>query len=169
MRNAPSMLSAMLMLAVFLCFGKSGASYACTDCECFSDNSCSTGQCDEHTTANCNRQLFTPTCSGSYSLYTEVQCAGGANCGKCNSCANIFKLSGGQEIWLANCHTIDCNTEDCTNTCSNVTTLSAGVQYVIYVCKMQCPTAGNTCENCSTNCTAYACVFSGASSSPCTP
>lgn len=160
MKKAPSTSSAMVILAVFLFLGVSVMpSFACQDCQCFSDNTCSDVECASNLTANCTRSEFTPACTGTYIIRTETRCSGGgSNCTLCYSCANIFKLTGGTEIFLANGHTNACGFGGCVATVYPTVNLIAGSTYVIYTCKLPCSQTGATCESCSANCTAYACI-----------
>jgi len=168
MTKAPSILAAAL-LAAFLCLGE--PAYCCSECFCISDNSCTNAGCGENLTANCTRHEFSPRCDGYYSFYTETRCTGGTgSCSKCQACANLFKLSGGVEEWIANCHTADCNaaTPNCTYDCGQTPVqLLTGNTYVLYVCKVPCPTF--SCVSCTDNCTAYACMSINMIFTPCVP
>lgn len=170
MQHLPSTTAAMICLAVFLCLGITAESWGYSDCVCFSDNTCSNAGCSENLTANCTRTEFSPACDGNYTFATYTVCAGGtAACSKCQSCANLYKLVGANEIFIANCHTAECDAGNCDYVCSNSIALSAGGTYVIYVCKVPCPAPpGTTCGSCSASCTAYAC-FSYGFGTPCTP
>ncbi len=168
MKTAPSIHSATVILAVFLCLGIcSNALNACQDCFCVSDNTCTNAGCTPGLTANCTRMEFSPSCSGVYTLYTETRCTGqNGVCSKCRSCANVFKVTGSQETWIVNGHTDACDWGICTSTSS--VELGAGAQYVIYVCKIPCP--GGSCgANCTESCTAYACLSYGVASGQCIP
>lgn len=168
MKKATPIPTATAILAVFLCLAiLPTAAFSCQDCFCVSDNTCSNTVCTTELTVNCSRLEFNPSCSGNYTLYSETRCIGpNGACSKCRSCANVFKLTGGQEVWLANGHTDGCDFGICTSTSS--VELAAGTQYVIYVCKIPCP--GSSCgTNCTESCTAYACLFYGVASGPCIP
>lgn len=161
MRKAPSNLTAAVLLAVFLCFGNA---YACTDCVCASDNTCSNVACGANLTANCTRLEFEPECDASYTFYVETNCMGD-NCGGCQACASVRKIVGGSEIIQATCETNNCNVSDCDQTCT--VNLSPGATYVLYVCKIPCPGGGDECEHCKEDCSAIACVSYGVTSMPC--
>ena len=170
MSKAPSTSSAMVILAVFLYLGIAPQiSNACSECICFpGDNTCSDVPCGTNLTANCVRTEFTPACTGTYTIYTETRCAVGYACYKCQSCANIFKVSGGTEEFLRNGHTNNCGTGNCVSTLTPTVELSVGVTYAIYVCKVTCPSPGDlSCDTCPNECTAYACLSIGVIS--CTP
>ncbi|NUO20414.1 hypothetical protein HUU59_13290 [bacterium] len=164
MRNAPFTLTAAVMLAVFLCFGNENV-WACSECICFNDNTCTNEECGVTPNANCTRYVFTPSCSGNYSFKTSTTCTGGSNCFDCQSCANIFKISGGIEYSISNgnCHTNECDINNCTKDCSatgNFVALSSGVSYAVYVCKIPCPD-GPDCDDCGADCKAWACFSYG--------
>lgn len=169
MNRAPIRTSAMLLLAVFLCWEIPQAE-ACSECRCFSDTGCAPTGCDFNLTTNCTRTQFSPACTGDYSFRTETRCTGmNGDCSKCQSCANIYKLDGNEETWIANCHTSDCSGQnpDCDYLCSAEIELSANATYVMYVCLVPCP--GSNCVSCTENCTAYACLYTEPSTGPCEP
>lgn len=167
MRKAPVFLAAMTSLAVLLCLVLNTTQVsACSECFCISDNSCTSGECSVSLTTNCTRREFTAACSGDYTLYTETSCTGGENCFKCQSCANLFKLSSGIEVWIANGHTNTCDHGVCTS--STTIHLNEGDTYVLYVCKIPCPDGSSVCgDNCTASSTAYACLSYGVLT--CTP
>jgi hypothetical protein len=160
----------LISIAVFLCLGMTEKSWGCSDCVCFSDSTCSNVGCSENLTANCERIEFSPACDGNYVFATYTACTGGtAVCSKCQACANLYKLSGTSEIFIANCHTAECDAGNCGYICSSSIELSAGGTYVMYICKVPCPAPpGTNCENCPDNCKAYACLSHGVGT-PCTP
>lgn len=167
-----AMKSILVHLTAIWCFAISpSAAFACSYCHCFSDNTCSNnGDRGPNFTADCTRSEFTVPCSGDYTFYTEVKCTGGSNaCSKCMSCASIFEVSDGVEIFLSDIHNNACNVGVCVS--SNMTQdLGAGISYVMYVCKVPCPDGSSVCgENCTTACTAYGCVSIGLASGQCTP
>lgn len=168
MKKAPSILAAAL-LAAFLCLGETA--YCCSECFCISDSTCSDVGCGENLTANCTRYEFSPRCDGNYSFYTETRCSGASgSCSKCQACANLFKISGGVENWIDNCHTADCNLTppNCTYDCGATSIpLVAGNSYVLYVCKVPCPDF--SCGSCPNTCTAYACLSYNWVFTPCVP
>lgn len=166
MKQALSTFTAIALLAVFLFLGTS-RSFACSDCVCATDNTCSNTACTENLTANCSRVEFTAECTGDYDFYAMVTSCGDA-CGKCNSCVNLFKLSGTKELFIANCHTTNCNIDDCVHECTDVF-LNANDTYVLYVCKTYCPGYSESCEDCDESCVAVGCVSLNNLSMPCTP
>ena len=101
MKKATPIPTAMAILAVFLCLAiPHKLCLSCQDCQCFSDNTCSTEECSVSLTSNCTRNEFTPTCTGTYSILTRTYCSGGGTtCTYCYSCANIYKISGNEEVW----------------------------------------------------------------------
>ena len=160
MSKAPSIYSATVILAVFLCLGMTPSrANACSECLCFpGDNTCTDVECSTIPTANCVRTEFSPSCTATYTIYTETRCTGSGICSKCRSCASVFKVSGGVEEFLGNGHTNACAAGNCITTIAPTVSLIAGVTYAIYVCKLPCPTFGANCESCPNTCTAYACV-----------
>lgn len=171
MRNAPFTMSAMLTLAVFLCLRICSTATACSECICFSDNTCSNVGCTENLTANCTRTVFTPACTGDYLFNTETICTGESGvCEKCQSCASIYKVVGGQEYWHGHCHTANCGGANpaCNFSCGTIS-LIASDSYAVYVCKVPCPWWGSDCESCPNTCSAYACLSIGISAGPCRP
>lgn len=161
MMKAPSILTAAVMLAVFLCYGNS---YACADCVCARDNTCSNVACGTNPTANCTRVEFEPVCNGTYTFYVETNCSG-ENCGGCQACASVWKIVSGVETLAATCETNGCNVNVCTQSCS--VSLSPGSTYVLYVCKVPCAGPAEDCEDCKVNCEAVGCVSYGVTSQPC--
>jgi hypothetical protein len=169
MRTAPSTLTAMIFLAVFLCLViPSRAVFACTECICFSDNTCSDVECLPGLTTNCSRTTFTPACDGSYTFFTKVTCTGGASCKKCMSCASLFVIDQGVEVFFKDIHNNGCNGGTCLSPFVSAT-LSTNRTYAIYVCKVPCPDGSSTCEECVASCTAHACLSYGPSPTSCVP
>ncbi len=167
MNKAPSIYSATVILAVFLCLGMiPKLSYACAECLCFADNNCAAGECGPNFTTNCTRTEFTVDCNATYTLYTKVVCGSGSNCFKCMSCATLFSINSGTETYIADIHNNGCNSGSCVSSDISVS-LSTTKTYVMYVCKVPCPDGASTCENCAASCTAYACLHYGVTS--CTP
>lgn len=169
MKQAPSTFTAIAVFAVFLLFGFATRALACTDCICFEDKFCSSNACDENLTANCTRTVFSPACTGNYSFTTHTTCPDEEDCDACQSCANLFRLDGVTEYFIANCHTSQCTNGNCFYSCSlplpNIP-LDATKTYVMYTCKIPCP-GGHSCEDCNENCAAYACLSMGVTT--CTP
>lgn len=164
MRKAPSISTATVILAVFLCLEiPSSRVMACQECLCFpGDKTCTDVGCTKDLKATCVKTLFSPACSGEYSIYTETRCTGGGSCQSCQACANIYQVSGGTETFLANGHTNGCSAGLCINTVTPTVRLSSGITYAIYVCKVTCPGPGDLpCEACPSTCTAYACISYG--------
>jgi hypothetical protein len=167
MTHLPSTTAAMICLAVFLCLGMTEKSWGCSDCVCAQDNTCSGEECTENLTANCTRLEFTAACSGTYHLHAEVTSCGEL-CGKCYSCVNLYKITGGTEVQVANCHTNGCGVNNCETTCSTVT-LASGGMYVLYVCKLYCREQVEECESCDEACVAVGCVYTDITSATCLP
>lgn len=166
MKKAPSTFTAIALLAVFLFLGNGNLGLACSECICFIDETCSNQGCTENLTTNCKRTEFTPECDQAYTLTVGTICTGDSDCEDCRACANLFKLDNGVETWLSNCHTHECDIGNCTTNCGQSQTLSSSDTYVIYICKVPCP-GGPDCEDCASDCIAYACLSYGALS--CTP
>lgn len=169
MTNTPFTTAAMTTLAVFLCLGLPARICACTECICATDNTCSNDECSVDLTTNCTRLEFSPECDGEYAFYAAVNSCE-TLCGKCYSCVNLFKVSGGNEIWVANCHTNLCSVDECGTTCSSVS-LTSSSTYVLYVCKLYCADYEGVedCGDCDASCVAVGCLSYGLSTIPCTP
>lgn len=166
MRNALSISAAAVLLAVFLCLGITSKIWACSECLCFVDDTCTNEECGVIPDGDCSRTVFSPVCSGNYAFSTMTICNGSSKCHDCESCANLFELNGTTETFVANCHTSHCGQQDCEFVCPTVA-LIQNKSYVMYVCKIPC--VGSTCTQCADDCKAYACLGYGLSSSPCTP
>lgn len=166
MRKVLSTTALTIVLAAFLCIGFSEQCRACTDCMCFTDESCSNNSCDGNLTANCFRSVFSPNCTGTYTFRTFTTCIGEAKCENCRSCANLFQFNGVSEVFVANNHSDQCDNGDCTS--STTVFLDNTKTYVMYICKIPCPN-GSTCEDCTEDCNANACLSIGLSTSQCTP
>lgn len=166
MIKAPSTLAAMMILAVFLCLGNSNTVWACSECICFSDATCSNLQACNQPDANCTRTVFIVDCDERYTFTTSTSCTGEGSCDKCQSCANLYKTDGTTETYIANCHTTNCGNGGCFYDCLALDSpLSSQATYVMYVCKVPC--GQGTCESCPGSCTAYACLSYGVTT--CTP
>ncbi|MBK6766786.1 MAG: hypothetical protein IPG71_10855 [bacterium] len=159
-------LGRQLFAATLLVVAMSPDSTACSECVCFTDANCSANTCDGDLTANCERTIFHPSCTGSYQFKAMTECGGTSLCYDCRSCANIFQLDGANEVYVANCHTHECDVRDCETVCS--VTLDSTKTYVVYVCKIPCP-GGPTCDDCGEECKAYACLSCGSRPYPCKP
>lgn len=170
MKHASFTTTVMISLAVFLCLEISLPAWACTDCICVTDNTCSNDECDLDLTANCTRLEFTPECDGYYSLYAAVISCGNF-CAKCYSCVNLFKLTGAIETWIANSHTNACEVGNCETTGTTSISLTSSSTYVLYVCKLYCADYEGVedCEDCDASCEAVGCLSYGLSTMPCTP
>lgn len=159
MRTAPSTRTAIMLLAVFLCFGN--AAFACSQKICVEDPTCY-GSWENCTTASgeCASSAFTAACNGTYSLSAQVVCASG--CHDCEACVIIDKVPSG--TILATCRTI-CTNQDCNETCSVF--LEAGVNYRMWVCKSPCD--DTNCQECPSRCSAWGCLCVSPTPSPCAP
>lgn len=169
-RNTASILAGCWVLGFFV-YGETAlgqcnfnADKADSDCE-----QVSVADCDLVTLSDCTRGEFTIPCNGTYELKASVSCAGGG-CLSCQSCVRLYKLDGATEILVESVESNNPNGHGCPNTCSqskNVSLDSAN-DYVIYVCKLQCPsTLDPSCEDiCSTSCTAYGCLRIGTGTCP---
>ncbi len=149
----------LIMLGIFLC----AAVWAQTDCTqqvSGSDQGCVTStpdDCDDCTVVN-----FTAACTGVYYLDVWTACTDADHkCYMCQGHALLYKVQGNDLQLIGNCHTIDCDDQDCTATCfwTNAP-LSAGQQYRLCVCLIRCP-GEYDCDDCNDSCTAYACVRYG--------
>ncbi len=165
MLKAPSTLTAIAMLAVFLCLKFNSSFGACTECICFQDKTCTNEDCGAAPNANCSRTVFSPACTGNYTITTLTTCPDEGDCGACQSCAHLFQLDGVNEyaVTNGNCHTTGCTGGNCFYNCSatgNYVNLDATKTYVMYVCKVPCP-GGHSCEDCNENCAAYVCLSYG--------
>lgn len=166
MTHLPSNTAAMIFLAVFLCLGMTERSWGCSDCVCATDNTCSNDMCANTPNANCTRHEFTAACTGTYTFYVETTCVDDL-CSGCQTCASVWKVTGGPEVFLAQCETNGCNVTVCNQSCS--VSLIQGASYVLYVCKVYCPGGADDCEDCKASCNAVACLSNGAYGTPCTP
>jgi hypothetical protein len=162
MKHAPSTFTAIATLAVFLCLGFNTQLWACSECICLEDNTCSDVGCTENLTTNCKRLEFTPSCDATYTFEVWTECTNvTSNCTDCRSCANLFIVSGGSEIQYANCHTHECDIGNCKSTCS--VSLTSSRTYALYVCKVPCEEAQD-CDDCEEDCVSYACLSYGVTS-----
>jgi hypothetical protein len=162
MRNAPFTLSAMLMLAVFLCLGVSEANAQCSFKYCLEDATCNGTWQSPCATPNgdCASYAFTAPCSGTYELTAQSVCQ--YNCHDCEVCVTVVKVPTG--VVVGSCNTV-CSDQDCSTSCS--VSLQQGVGYFLYVCKTPCDFDG--CETCTgTHCRAFGCLCYGVGT-PCTP
>ena len=166
-RHVPNHVPATVLLAVFLCiFLTAPFVFGCSECLCFSDNSCSNDECMPGLTTNCTRAEFTPACSGDYMFFARVVC--GAICSKCMACVSIYKLTGGNEYYITDVHNNGCNVGICESSTVTID-LDESQTYVMYVCKVPCPDGNSTYENFSESCAAYGCIAYGVTSTQCGP
>lgn len=166
MKHAPSATTAIITFAVFLCLGMTTQLWACSDCICLTDSTCSNDMCGSNPTANCSRLEFSPACDGVYTFHVSTNCAGDY-CGGCQSCASVWKLAGGNEYFLTSCETNNCNIGGCSQDCQ--IELDSSTTCVLYVCKVYCPGAAGDCGECKQSCGAIACLSYGIVSTNCTP
>ena len=117
-----------------------------------SDTGCSETPCNG-SVSGCSTVEFTAACTGTYNWDVWTSCTS-ANCKYCNTCSYIYE--NGQPLPAANCHTDNCNSGHCTQTCAY--DLQANHRYVLYVCLYHCPVEGNDCTDCDESCTAHACL-----------
>lgn len=171
MKRTPITTFLMTILTVLLCLGLPARIWACTECICFTDESCANDDCDVTPNGNYARTIFSPSCTGYYSFATSAVCEGSGDCKQCRVCANLFQLDGVNEVFVtnANCHNANCGQEcryDCSASGSYVN-LDATKTYVMYVSKLHC--FGSSCEDCSDDCKVYACLSIGMSGGSCVP
>jgi hypothetical protein len=163
MRNAPFTLSAMLMLAVFLCLGVSEANAQGSSWKyCLEDPTCSGAWQDcETPDGNCASYAFTATTTGTYTLAAMILCD--HDCHDCEVCVMVQKVPSGAIV--GSCKTY-CGVQECQWTCS--VSLDEDQAYFLYVCKTPCD--NSTCEECmATECKGYGCLCLEPSTGPCTP
>jgi hypothetical protein len=162
MNRAPSLHTAAVMLAVFLCCFAAQEASACSQQICLEDKTCSgTWQdCPFGPNADCESYAFNAECTGTYTLHAFVTCESG--CDGCEVCVIIEKVPGGTIV--GSCST-ECGADDCDQFCT--VNLEKDQAYFMYVCRTPC--SFETCEQCLTSCKSYGCLCYGLSSGPCVP
>ena len=152
MSKAPFILTAAVMLAVFLCLGNANVFAQCAEKICLEDPTCSGPSDDACDTpnGNCASQAFTAQCTGTYQLKALLLCQ--FNCHLCEVCVMVEEVS--THKILATCSSV-CSNQICNQNCS--VDLVQGEAYFLWVCKTPCQ--GSTCEDCTnTDCNAYGCL-----------
>lgn len=144
-------LSVLLLLLTAALVLPRAASAQCTQVITASDLTC-TNNHDCVSQAGCVVTEFTATCTGWYKIDIWSECGSSAeHCYDYQACANIVDETGNNK----NCHTTNCDTEDCVHNCATENQracLQAGNVYKLYTCLIDCgngachsPSAG-TCK-----------------------
>ena len=156
MREAPSTLTAMVILAVFLCLGPVKIFAQCSLCVSAVDLTCSGTFADCGTsTAGCAQSaVFQVSCNGDYKLGADsYYCTNACNC---ETCVLVVKVSSGYIVGSTN---TNCANQSCIG--SVLVYLETGYDYRLYVCKRPCSSDfGIDCDDCDTACKARGWVAS---------
>ncbi len=135
---------------VLICCGGLLAQTDQPDCVCVSDIGCVDDDCTTSTASSCSNTTYLAATSGVYVFKVFTECTEG-QCYGCQSCADLSL--GAQHVM--NCHTNDCDAEDCEEQCQ--VNLTANNQYSLRVCLIPCPNVD--CDECGDDCKAWACLY----------
>lgn len=163
MSKAHSLVTATMMLAVFLCLGNAEVQAGnCSFCICGSSSDCTESD-DCLSTTGCSITPFTVPCDGFYQFEAKVICQDESDrCNDCLACANIYRSDG---AYVANEHNTGCDGGSCSH--RGTVHLKANQSYNLYVCLAVC-NPNQSCEACGESCKACGCIWKNIST-PCSP